>query len=298
VVFHVRETKKLNAKTVSRSMSFEHTVSAIIPTYNRRPLLERALKSIFRQTRRPDEVLVIDDGSTDDTPAHIPERFPDVRYIRQARGGVSTARNCGIREAKGEWLAFLDSDDEWLPQKLECQLEALGAKPEFLLCHTNEIWIRRGRRVNPMKKHEKFGGRIFQACLPLCIISPSSTVLHRNLFDEVGLFDEDFPVCEDYDLWLRVCARRPVLYLDEPLTVKYGGHDDQLSRSLWGMDRFRIRALEQVISSDALSTEDRLAAIRTLLEKIDIYLTGGRKRGKWDEIFEYEQKKTLYEKLC
>jgi glycosyltransferase involved in cell wall biosynthesis len=279
-------------------MHSEFTVSAIIPTYNRRSLLERALASILRQSRPPDEFLVIDDGSTDDTPEHIPKRFPDVRYIRQETGGVSAARNRGIREAKGEWLAFLDSDDEWLPRKLERQLEALRAKPELLLCHTNEIWIRRGRRVNPMKKHEKFGGRIFQACLPRCIISPSSAILHRHLFDEVGLFDEAFPVCEDYDLWLRVCARRPVLYLDEPLIVKYGGHDDQLSRSLWGMDRFRIRALEKVISSEALSAEDRLAAIRTLLEKIDIYVAGGRKRAKWEEISEYEEKRTLYEKLC
>jgi glycosyltransferase involved in cell wall biosynthesis len=279
-------------------MSFDDSVSAIIPTYNRRPLLERALESIFRQSRRPDEVLVIDDGSTDDTPDRIPKRFPDVRFIRQEQRGVSAARNRGLCAARGKWLAFLDSDDEWLPEKLGRQLEALRAEPEHSLCHANEIWIRRGRRVNPMKKHEKFGGRIFQACLPLCIISPSSAVLHRELFDEFGLFDETFPVCEDYDFWLRVCARRPVLYLDEPLIVKYGGHDDQLSRSQWGMDRFRIRALEKVVSSGTLSAEDRQAAVRTLLQKIDIYVTGARKRGKMDEVSEYGRKRKRYETLC
>jgi GT2 family glycosyltransferase len=192
----------------------------------------------------------------------------------------------------------LDSDDEWLPRKLARQVEALRSKPDLMLCHTNEIWIRRGRRVNPMKKHEKFGGRIFRECLPLCIISPSSALLHRSLLEEVGLFDETLPVCEDYDLWLRVSARYPVLYLDEPLIVKYGGHEDQLSRSIWGMDRFRIRALEKVISSEVLSAEDRLAAIRTLLEKIEIFAAGARKRGKWDEVAEHEEKRKLYEIFC
>lgn len=279
-------------------MSSEHTVSVIISTYNRRRLLERALASVYRQTRMPDEILVVDDGSTDDTSVKIPKRFPDVRYIRQENRGVSAARNRGVRESTGNWLAFLDSDDEWLPRKLARQIEALHSRPDLMLCHTNEIWIRRGRRVNPMKKHEKFGGRIFRECLPLCIISPSSALLHRSLLEEVGLFDESLPVCEDYDLWLRVCARHPVVYLDEPLIVKYAGHDDQLSRSTWGMDRFRIRALEKVISSEALSAEDRLAAIRTLMEKIEIYATGARKRGKRDEVADYEEKRKLYEKFC
>jgi glycosyltransferase involved in cell wall biosynthesis len=279
-------------------MSFDETVSTVIPTYNRRPLLERALVSVYRQTRMPDEVIVVDDGSTDDTPDVIPERFPELRYIRQENRGVSSARNRGIRESTGSWLAFLDSDDEWLPKKLAIQIEALRSRPDRFLCHTNEIWVRRGRRVNPTKKHEKFGGRIFHKCLPLCIISPSSVVLHRNLFEEVGLFDESMPVCEDYDLWLRVCARYPVLYLDHPLIVKYGGHDDQLSRSTWGLDRFRIRALENAIASGRLSTEDRLAAIRILLEKIDVYVAGAGKRGKWDEVADYEEKRKRYEDFC
>jgi glycosyltransferase involved in cell wall biosynthesis len=279
-------------------MRSKHTVSVIIPTYNRGSLVERALGSVFQQTQIPDEILVVDDGSTDDTPERIPKRFPDVEYIRQENGGASVARNRGIRETKGSWVAFLDSDDEWLPRKLERQLEATKSNPEYLICHTNEIWIRRGRRVNPTKKHEKMGGRIFQACLPQCMISPSSAILRRSLFDEVGLFDESLPVCEDYDLWLRVCARYPVLYVDEPLIVKYGGHEDQLSRSTWGMDRFRIRALEKAVQSEVLAPNDRRAVIQTLLRKIDIYLTGARKRRKWDDVSEYEEKKRHYNQLC
>jgi glycosyltransferase involved in cell wall biosynthesis len=274
----------------------EPSVSVIIPTYNRSDAVSRALSSVASQSRPPDEILVVDDGSTDGTPEHIPELFPEAIYLRQENRGASAARNRGIREARGDYVAFLDSDDEWLPRKLEHQLEALE-KDEHPLCHTNEIWIRNGRRVNQMKKHQKYGGRIFEKCLPLCIISASSAVLHRNLFDRVGLFDESLPVCEDYDLWLRICALYPVLYLDEPLIVKYGGHEDQLSRRYWGMDRFRIQALEKLIASDVLTAEDRAAAIRALIEKTKIYLTGAHKRGKGDDVALYQDKKQSYEAL-
>jgi glycosyltransferase involved in cell wall biosynthesis len=269
----------------------------VIPTYNRADRLLRVLATVESQTRAPDEVIVVDDGSTDDTPQQIPRGFPRVRYVRQENRGVSAARNRGVHEAGGQWIAFLDSDDEWLPQKLERQLEALRQNPEFVLCHTNEVWIRRGRRVNPMKKHEKHGGNIFKKCLPLCVISPSSVLLDRKVFEHVGVFDESLPVCEDYDLWLRVSAEYPALYLEEPLIVKHGGHPDQLSRRYWGMDRFRIRALEKVLRSDKLSPGDRRAAVQALVDKIDRYLPGTRKRGKWEEVANYEEKKAHYASL-
>lgn len=271
-----------------------YTVSVILPTYNRSEPVARALASVLRQTRTPDEILVVDDGSTDDTPRSIPERFPAVRYLRQEHLGVSAARNRGISEARAEWLSFLDSDDEWLPEKLERQLQALKDNPSYRICHTNEIWIRRGRRVNPMKKHRKFGGYVFDRCLPLCIISPSSALLHKSVFERVGRFDESLPVCEDYDLWLRVSPLFPVLYLDEHLIVKYGGHDDQLSRSHWGMDRFRIAALEKIIESGELSSSERRAAARALMQKINVYLNGARKRQKSTEVRKYQAKKELY----
>ncbi len=274
------------------------SISAVIPTHNRSGLISRALRSVINQKRAPDEIIVVDDGSVDDTPRLIARDFPDVAYIRQENRGVAAARNRGIQESSGEWLAFLDSDDEWIPPKLERQIEALSSVPGTLLCHTNEIWIRRGRRVNPMAKHQKVGGRIFEKCLPLCVISPSSAVVHRSVFEQVGLFDESLPVCEDYDMWLRTAALYPILYLEEPLIVKYGGHEDQLSRRYWGMDRFRIRALEKVIDSGVLSPEDRSAAARVLCEKIDIYLAGARKRGKTEEVARYEQKRALYTKFC
>jgi glycosyltransferase involved in cell wall biosynthesis len=255
-------------------------VSVVIPTWNRAELLSRALDSVLAQTRSPEEIIVVDDGSTDDTASRVRTGYPEVRLIEQPNAGVSAARNAGIRAASGTWIAFLDSDDRWLPEKLALQLEALRANPELLLCHSDEIWIRRGRRVNPMKKHRKCGGRIFERALPLCVISPSSAIVHRSLFDIVGLFDESLPACEDYDLWLRITARYPVLYLAHPLIVKYGGHEDQLSRRHWGMDRFRIRAIEKILADRDLPEDYRMAAEVERARKVKIFTDGARKRGR------------------
>jgi glycosyltransferase involved in cell wall biosynthesis len=265
-------------------------VSVVIPTFDRARVLPRALDSVMAQTRPPTEVIVVDDGSTDGTAELVADRFPTARLIRQENRGVSAARNRGIEAAESEWIALLDSDDEWCSEKLEKQLDALRAEPESLVCHTDEIWIRRGRRVNPRQIHAKHGGWIFRQCLPRCAISPSSIVIHRRVFEEVGLFDEQLPACEDYDLWLRICCGHPVLLVDEPLVVKHGGHDDQLSTQIWGLDRFRIRALDRLIGEADLSTADQRAAIEELIRKIEIYLGGAIRRGRLEEVAEYERR--------
>ena len=261
-------------------------VSVIIPTFNRAGLVSGAIKSVQSQSLPPDEIIVIDDGSTDETSAIIGQDFPTVKYFRRRNKGISSARNAGIRMAKGDWIAFLDSDDEWLPKKLAQQMNALSENPGMKISYTNEIWVRHGRRVNQKKRHTKFGGHIYQRCLPLCIISPSSVVIHKSIFDEVGLFDESLPVCEDYDLWLRICSKFPVLYLQEYLIVKYGGHEDQLSRKYWGMDRFRIRSLEKILSASHLSDSDRFATIKTLTTKARILRQGAQKRERVEIISE------------
>ena len=272
-----------------------YTVSVVIPTLNRCHTLKRALESVYAQSRQPDEVIVVDDGSTDNTADLIQEQFPQVCFIRQDNKGVSNARNTGLGRAEGEWIAFLDSDDEWLPNKLELQFSAAGQYRDIKIIHSNEIWIRGGKRVNQMNKHAKYGGEIFLKCLPLCVISPSAVLIHHSVFQQVGVFDESLPACEDYDLWLRACARFKVHYIDEPLIYKYGGHSDQLSQKYWGMDRFRIQALEKIIKSGTLSIEDQRAAMQTLSEKISIYIQGARKRDKWQEVKKYE---ALARSLC
>lgn len=270
------------------------SITVIITSYNRGEIIGRAVDSVLGQTRSADEIILVDDGSSDNTDQLIKEKYPDIKYIWQENRGIGHARNTGISQARGIWIAFLDSDDEWLPSKLKDQLKTLQHQPDYKICHTNEIWIRNGKRVNPMKKHEKSGGLIFKNCLPLCIISPSSVIIHRSVFEEHGLFDESLPVCEDYDLWLRFCAFLPILYLEKPQIIKYGGHSDQLSNKYWGMDRFRIIALEKIIKNPKLSPEDKDAATHILIEKIEIYIQGAAKRRKVDEVELYEAKKTKY----
>ena len=254
-------------------------VSVVIPTYNRVHLIKRALDSVIHQTLPPEEIILVDDGSTDNTSTFVKQNYPQVSLIFQENRGVSSARNAGIKLAGADWIALLDSDDEWHRNKLEMQCHALMSDPDYLICHTNEQWIRNGKPLKQMKKHRKYGGDIFKYCLPLCVISPSSVLVHRSIFENAGLFDETFPVCEDYELWLRICARFPVLFLDEPLINKYGGHAGQLSHKYWGMDRFRILALEKIIADPQLRESDRYDAINTMLDKINIYLNGARNRG-------------------
>ena len=208
--------------------------------------------------------------------------------IYQTRQGVSAARNSGIKQAKGNWICLLDSDDSWQPDKLEKQVQVLTDNPGYLICHTNETWYRNGKVLNQAKKHKKRGGFIFKHCLPLCAISPSSVMIDKKLFNDVGLFDENLPACEDYDMWLRICCKYPVLFLDETLTNKFGGHDDQLSQQHWGMDRFRIIALQKIIESGQLNEPDRKVAIKMLSKKISIFLKGAEKHGKNEYCAEFE----------
>jgi len=272
-------------------------ISVIIPTHNRAHTISQAIESVLKQSLPPTEIIIIDDGSTDGTAELVQNKFPNCRYLHQQNQGVSSARNSGISAASGEWLAFLDSDDEWMPDKLAAQASALECNPEAHLCHTEEIWIRNGKRVNQMKKHAKRGGWIFQHCLPLCAISPSSVIIHHSLFEAVGLFDEKLPACEDYDLWLRICAFYPTLFIETPQIIKHGGHEDQLSRKHWGMDRFRIQALEKIIAHPKLSPADRQAASEVLIKKAGILAQGAIKRGKQQQADTYLAKQQHHQQL-
>ncbi len=260
-------------------------VAVVIPTYERAALVGRALASVYAQTRAPDEVVVVDDGSTDGTAALVERSYPQATVLRQPNRGVSAARNLGISSTTSRWIAFLDSDDEWRPEKLERQVETLRSGTRAV-CHTEEIWMRDGRRVNPRRRHRKPDGRVYRQCLPLCAISPSAVLLDRRVLRTVGLFDETLPVCEDYDMWLRVAARFPVTLVDEPLVIKHGGHSDQLSRSRRAMDRYRVRALARAWRELPLDGGDRLATLSMLEEKLSILIAGARKRQRRDLLAE------------
>ena len=259
-------------------------VSIIIPTYNRAQLLPRAVHSVLTQTFEDYELIVVDDASTDETRQFLNGMETKIITVfHEKRKGPAGARNSGIARSSAPLIAFLDSDDYWLPEKLEEQVSFFDNNPQAVACQTEEIWIRKGRRVNPKNIHRKPSGHIFEQSLRLCLISPSAVMLRREILDKIGWFDEQLPACEDYDLWLRLTCKWPVHLIKRPLVVKYGGHPDQLSAKFWGMDRFRIRSIVKLVNSGCLNTKQREAALRELERKCKIYASGCFKRGKNEE---------------
>jgi glycosyltransferase involved in cell wall biosynthesis len=227
---------------------------------------------------------VVDDGSTDDTQAVLAPLQSRLKIISHPENlGVSAARNTGIRAAAAPLIAFLDSDDYWLPEKLARQVRFFREHPEAVACQTQERWIRRGQRANPKKKHFKPSGDIFEPSLKLCLVSPSAAMVKRSLLEEVGLFDEALPVCEDYDLWLRISCRYPIHLIEQTLVVKEGGSPDQLSGNFRGMDRYRISAMLKLIESSRLNERQLPLVMKELAEKCAIYGNGCLKRGKREE---------------
>lgn len=256
-------------------------VSVIIPSYNRKTVLERAINSVLSQTYTDYELIVVDDGSRDGTcDLEIVKKNEKVKFYRfQVNCGVSKARNFGVSNSAGKWVAFLDSDDEWLPQKLEKQIQWIKNNPEYRIVQTNETWIRNGKKVNQPVALRKFQGDLFEAGLHRCLITPSSVMIERNLFDLLGGFNESLPACEDYDLWLRTCCNEHVGLVAEELLRRYGGHPDQLSSTVMGLDRFRIRSLMGLLLNEAVS-EQKKVLIRDVLEKkAKIVANGYLKRG-------------------
>jgi glycosyltransferase involved in cell wall biosynthesis len=266
-------------------------ISVIIPTHNRRTTLPRALSSVAQQHLPACETIVVDDASTDGTATlpHLTSQ-PHIRYVScNEHRGVAAARNTGVAHARAEWIAFLDSDDQWHPDKLQRQVAWLHAHPQYRICQTREIWIRNGTRVNPPHTHEKRHGDIFEQSLQRCMITPSSVVMQKSLFERAGGFNEALPVCEDYDLWLRISASCPIGLVDAHLMTRYGGHTDQLSYRFAMQDRFRIRSMLDLLRSGSLTPQQRTACVRTLRRKAMIVANGSKKRGKEEEYAQYRR---------
>ncbi|MBF0196735.1 MAG: glycosyltransferase family 2 protein [Planctomycetes bacterium] len=259
------------------------TVSVVIPTYNRVGRVQNAVESVLAQTYSVAEIIVVDDGSSDQTMAAL-EKYQGLTLLQQVNSGPSAARNLGARHAKGEWLAFLDSDDLWQKDKLAKQVAFSEAHPDIKWLYTNEIWIRDGVRVNQCHHHAKLSGWIYPECLKLCLVSPSSIMLKRDLFWAKGGFDEALWAAEDYDLWLRIACDHPVGYLEEALIVKYGGHEDQLSRQ-WGIDRFRVMALEKMLYIKELKAKPDWWELtrKNIVRRLGILAKGYKKHGKVEE---------------
>lgn len=252
-------------------------------------MLGEAVDSVLAQTVSDYELIVVDDGSTDETPRRLRDYVARLTVLTQSRRGVAAARNMGASHASGTYLAFLDSDDLWRPRKLQRQLDFMERNPQVEVCQTDEIWIRNGVRVNPRRKHRKPSGDIFRASLELCLVSPSAVMMRRELFERVGGFDESLPVCEDYDLWLRISRDTEVPLITEDLVTRRGGHADQLSRSTWGFDRFRVQAIANLIEA-GLDPEKAGWALEAMAKKVTILARGFRKRGNEAMAREYEER--------
>ena len=244
---------------------------------------------MMTQSYKDWDLWIIDDGSTDKTNAWVfNELLPkNINYVRTKNLGVSHARNLGIELSRGPWVAFLDSDDEWLEHKLTTQIQL--AK-EHSIIHSGEIWIRNGIRVNPHKKHRKSGGRIFKRSVDLCCMSPSATIVHRDLFLSEGLFREDFPVCEDYDLWLRLTSKFDVGFIEQPLIKKHGGHKDQLSRKYFAMDYWRVKSLMELKNSPNLNKDENKHLQESLRKRAEILLKGYKRH---NNMTHYEEVKSI-----
>ena len=265
-------------------------VTVILPTWNRAKWLKKSVESVLSQTFQDFELIVVDDASTDSTEEILESYSGKIRSIFLPENlGVSAARNYAIVQSDSKWIAFLDSDDFWHTEKLEKQIKQTKIFPEYRIHFTDEIWIRNGIRVNPKNKHRKREGWIFKPSLTLCLMAPSTVMLRRELLERHGMFDDSLPVCEDYDLWLRLTAYHPVALLNEKLMTRHGGHADQLSRKLWGIDRFRVQSLQKILIQENLRPGDRTAAVRILREKCKILIKGFRNRGNMKEIRVYQK---------
>ncbi|MEO7779804.1 MAG: glycosyltransferase family 2 protein, partial [Fibrobacteria bacterium] len=182
---------------------------------------------------------------------------------------------------------------EWLPGKLAAQMALLG-ETGLSICQTEETWIRNGVRVNPPAHYVKRAGEIFALSLRHCMITPSSVLMTRALFDSVGGFNPEFPACEDYEMWLRITPDHPVGLIPKPMMVRYGGHADQLSTRFPAQDRFRIRALCLLLDGGRLQAGQRAQALEALGEKLRIYRVGCEKRERTEEAAWCEGIRTRY----
>lgn len=276
-------------------------ISVIIPTYNRVTQVQAAIDSVLKQSFTDYELIVVDDCSTDKTNEVLGKKlgtFPHTTLITlDENHGVSHARNCGLKAAQGEWVAFLDSDDIWHREKLQKQIEFINENPNIKILQAQEIWVRNGVRVNAPKTHRKKSGDIFNASLKRCMITPSSVMIHKTLFDKYGIFNEAFPACEDYDLWLRISAFEEVGLVDELLMTRFGGAEDQLSYTVQLQDKYRIESIKQLIDKREISRNKWEQALKIFLKKCSILSNGALKRGNQVRYKKYKSLIDTYSQL-
>lgn len=247
-------------------------VSVIIPVYNRTFSIRDAVESVLIQSVKPSEIIVIDDGSSFDMASYLKNYMHHIRLIKlNENKGVSFARNAGIKAATGEYIALLDSDDLFLPGKLEYQIKYMSEN-NWLISHTDEFWYRKDRWINQGKSNKRYGGYIFDKILDKCRISPSSLIVHKSVFDEAGYFDENLRVCEDYEIFLRFALKYEIGYLEKKLIIKRAVEENSLSANLKHIEYLRYKILEKLYREKAnmLDKNTKIILINEIKRKKNI----------------------------
>lgn len=224
-------------------------VSVIIPSYNCASFIPETLESVFAQTYRDLEIILVDDGSTDDTPAVVAPYLDRITYIRQKNGGLPAARNTGIRAAKGEFIALLDADDSWMADKLERQLPRFADAEVGIVYSDFSVRYADGRfqpsyLVNRPLASE---GYVLENYIRSRFLFPSTMVIRQKCLEEFGLFDEEMLACEDIELFARICSRWKIARIDAPLMIRYEGTHNITSNSR-KINQYTILALQKVLA--------------------------------------------------
>ncbi|MCW7492185.1 glycosyltransferase family 2 protein [Leptospira sp. 2 VSF19] len=277
-------------------------VSVILPSFNRKNIVDRAITSVISQTYPHWELHIVDDGSTDETWNDLLSKLTgwkgklssfgrnqkSIQVHQIEHKGVSGARNFGMEKANGDWIAFLDSDDEWYPEKLSKQMDFHKSNPEFFFSQTKEVWNKKGNLMEPKGKYQKRSGWFLKESLELCMVTSSSFMAHKPTLAEIGGFRTELLVCEDYDLWNRILfAGFPIGLIEENLMVRYGGHEDQLSNQYQALERFRLYSL--LLTKEELSENGKWDLLEpahkylfqiAIKSRMDTILQGRFKRGK------------------
>ena len=218
------------------------TVSVIIPAYNIEGYIARSIESALAQTCRPHEIIVTDDGSTDRTAQRIKPFGSNVRYIYQDNAGLAAARNAAIKIATGRWIALLDGDDEWLPEKLEAQMDLLHRTPHLVWADCNLYTMQHGSNTkticnDPQLVEQYLHGKecfdsFFDACNAGILMTGSSMIIRRDIFDRVGLYQEGIPYAEDIDMYWRIAYRWPQIgYVRQPLAIYHVARPGSLTNA-------------------------------------------------------------------
>ena len=200
-------------------------ISVVIPTYNRRDIIFESITTILEQEPQNYEVIVVDDGSTDKTSDYLASLKLPIRVIRKENGGVASARNEGIKNAKGAYIAFLDSDDLWLPGILKAQLAYLSSHPDIPLVYVDQILDIKGKRIEKTRfeimqtTHEEKSNFDLPGFAQSPPIHTSAVMVRKSIFDEVGLFNESLKIHEDTDMWNRISDKYKLGYIDKPLAI-------------------------------------------------------------------------------